>query len=102
MTSACHMPRAIGVFRKAGFPIEAYPVDWYPRGDEDALRPFATIGGGLQRTDTAVHEWSASQPTGSRGAARSCFQRQLRRRLNQLPNKQSRSAACITPPFARK
>jgi uncharacterized SAM-binding protein YcdF (DUF218 family) len=57
VTSAYHMPRAIGVFRKAGFPIEAYPVDWRTRGAEDALRPFATMGDGLQRTDTAVHEW---------------------------------------------
>jgi DUF218 domain len=26
VTSAYHMPRAIGVFRKAGFPVEPYPV----------------------------------------------------------------------------
>jgi uncharacterized SAM-binding protein YcdF (DUF218 family) len=57
VTSAYHMPRAIGVFRKAGFPIEAYPVDWRTRGTADALRPFATVGDGLQRTDTAFHEW---------------------------------------------
>jgi uncharacterized SAM-binding protein YcdF (DUF218 family) len=57
VTSACHMPRAVGVFRKAGFPVEAYPVDWRTRGAEDALRPFATVADGLQRTDTAVHEW---------------------------------------------
>ena len=57
VTSAYHMPRAIGAFRKAGFPTEAYPVDWRTRGGEDALRPFATMGDGLQRTDIAVHEW---------------------------------------------
>jgi uncharacterized SAM-binding protein YcdF (DUF218 family) len=51
------MPRAIGVFCQVGFPIEAYPVDWRTRGAEDALRPFATMGDGLQRTDTAAHEW---------------------------------------------
>src|SRR5262249_50874328 len=28
VTSAYHMPRAIGVFREAGFPVEPYPVDW--------------------------------------------------------------------------
>src|SRR5579871_2762112 len=28
VTSAYHMPRAIGAFRKAGFEVEAYPVDW--------------------------------------------------------------------------
>jgi uncharacterized SAM-binding protein YcdF (DUF218 family) len=57
VTSAYHMPRAIGVFRKAGFPVEAYPVDWRTRGSEDVLRPFPTLGDGLRRTDTAMREW---------------------------------------------
>ena len=57
VTSAYHMPRSVGVFRKAGFPVEAYPVDWRTRGPVDALRPFATLGDGLRRTDTAVREW---------------------------------------------
>jgi uncharacterized SAM-binding protein YcdF (DUF218 family) len=57
VTSAYHMPRAIGVFRKAGFPVEPYPADWRTRGVEDALHPFAAISEGWQRTDTAVHEW---------------------------------------------
>src|SRR5438309_3442724 len=57
VTSAHHMPRAVGVFRAAGFPVEAYPVDWRTRGAEDALRPFASVGDGLRRSDTAVREW---------------------------------------------
>jgi uncharacterized SAM-binding protein YcdF (DUF218 family) len=57
VTSAYHMPRAIGIFRKQGFAIEAYPVDWRTRGAEDALRPFFTLGDGTRRTDTAVREW---------------------------------------------
>lgn len=57
VTSAYHMPRAIGAFRQAGFPVEAYPVDWRTRGEADALRPFGSLGDGLRRTDTAVHEW---------------------------------------------
>jgi uncharacterized SAM-binding protein YcdF (DUF218 family) len=57
VTSAYHMPRAIGVFRKAGFPVEPYPVDWRAPGVNDALHPFATMSEGLRRTDTAVHEW---------------------------------------------
>jgi uncharacterized SAM-binding protein YcdF (DUF218 family) len=57
VTSAYHMPRSIGVFRKAGFPVEAYPVDWKTRGNQDALRPFQTVAYGLRRTDTAVREW---------------------------------------------
>jgi uncharacterized SAM-binding protein YcdF (DUF218 family) len=57
VTSAYHLPRSVGVFRKAGFPVEAYPVDWRTRGAVDALRPFPTLGDGLRRTDTAVREW---------------------------------------------
>jgi uncharacterized SAM-binding protein YcdF (DUF218 family) len=57
VTSAYHMPRAIAVFRAAGFPVEAYPVDWRTRGAIDALRPFGSLGAGLRRTDTAVREW---------------------------------------------
>src|SRR5262245_44895290 len=58
VTSAYHMPRAMGIFRMAGFPVEAYPVDWRTRGAEDALRPFPTLAEGLRRTDTAVREWA--------------------------------------------
>ena len=57
VTSAYHMPRAVGAFRSAQFPVEPYPVDWRTRGKEDVLRLFATLGDGLRRTDTAVHEW---------------------------------------------
>jgi uncharacterized SAM-binding protein YcdF (DUF218 family) len=57
VTSAYHLPRAVGAFRKAGFPVEPYPVDWRTRGAKDALRPFASVGDGLRRVDTAVREW---------------------------------------------
>jgi uncharacterized SAM-binding protein YcdF (DUF218 family) len=58
VTSAFHMPRAMGIFRTAGFLVEAYPVDWRTRGAQDALRPFPTLADGLGRTDTAVREWA--------------------------------------------
>ncbi len=57
VTSAYHMPRSVGVFRAAGFPVEPYPVDWRTRGVADAMRPFPTLAEGLRRTDTAVREW---------------------------------------------
>ena len=57
VTSAHHMPRAIGAFRRVGFAVEAYPVDWRTRGPEDLARPFRIASDGLKRTDTAVHEW---------------------------------------------
>jgi uncharacterized SAM-binding protein YcdF (DUF218 family) len=57
VTSAHHMPRSIGVFRAAGFPVEAFPVDYRTRGTVDLLRPFGSLGEGLRRTDTATREW---------------------------------------------
>jgi uncharacterized SAM-binding protein YcdF (DUF218 family) len=57
VTSAYHMPRAVGAFRKAGFDVEAYPVDYRTHGPVDRLTPFADVGSGLRRTDAAAHEW---------------------------------------------
>jgi len=57
LTSAFHMPRAIGAFRKVGFEVEAYPVDWRTRGWRDLAMPFDKLSAGLARVDTAAHEW---------------------------------------------
>jgi uncharacterized SAM-binding protein YcdF (DUF218 family) len=57
VTSAYHMPRAIGAFRRVGFAVEAYPVDYRTRGVEDLARPFPSLGEGLRRGDTAMREW---------------------------------------------
>ncbi|MBZ8132542.1 YdcF family protein [Afifella sp. IM 167] len=57
VTSAYHMPRAIGCFRAAGFPVTAYPVDYRAAAD-DWLLPFSRIGAGLERTDIAAREWA--------------------------------------------
>src|SRR6516164_8460824 len=46
VTSAFHMPRAIAVFRAAGFPVEAYPVDYRTRGPADATRLFRSVADG--------------------------------------------------------
>jgi uncharacterized SAM-binding protein YcdF (DUF218 family) len=44
VTSAYHMPRAVGVFRKAGFSIIPYPVDLRTdMSSESVLRPGAAI-----------------------------------------------------------
>jgi uncharacterized SAM-binding protein YcdF (DUF218 family) len=58
VTSAHHMPRSIGSFRQAGFPVEAYPVDFRTRGTSDLARPFQSVSEGLRRTDTAAREWA--------------------------------------------
>jgi uncharacterized SAM-binding protein YcdF (DUF218 family) len=57
VTSAYHMPRAMGTFRGAGFPVEAYPVEWRAGSRMDAAHPYRMALDGLKRTDTAVHEW---------------------------------------------
>jgi uncharacterized SAM-binding protein YcdF (DUF218 family) len=59
VTSAWHMPRAMGAFRKAGFPVEPWPVDYRTAGWPDALQlfPFESPAGGLRQLDLAVHEW---------------------------------------------
>lgn len=57
VTSAFHMPRAMGLFRRAGFPVEAHPVDWRTRGTGDLWRPFARAADGLHAADVALHEW---------------------------------------------
>ena len=57
VTSAFHMPRSVGLFRKAGFAVEPYPVDWRT-GSAAKLLSFSPLAvEGLERTDTAVREW---------------------------------------------
>ena len=56
VTSAFHMPRSIGLFRRAGFAVEAYPVDW--RASESRAYTFSSIAlNGLERTELAMREW---------------------------------------------
>jgi len=57
VTSAFHMPRSIGLFRKAGFAVEAYPVDWRVGGRGDLFSFSNVVLDGLGRTDVAVREW---------------------------------------------
>jgi len=57
VTSAYHMPRAVGLFRKVGFAVEPYPVDWRV-GRAGDIFSFSMAGGeGLMQTDTAMREW---------------------------------------------
>jgi uncharacterized SAM-binding protein YcdF (DUF218 family) len=57
ITSAYHMPRAVGAFRQAGFDVIPFPVDFRTRDAGDLLRPFGNVAAGLQRADLAVKEW---------------------------------------------
>ena len=56
VTSAQHMPRAVGCFRAVGFAVEAYPVA-YQVERHLRLRPGFTVGNNLVRFDRAVNEW---------------------------------------------
>ena len=57
ITSAHHMPRAMGVFAKAGLKVEPWPVDYRTRGSADLTRPFDKVSEGLRRVDVASREW---------------------------------------------
>jgi uncharacterized SAM-binding protein YcdF (DUF218 family) len=57
ITSAMHMPRAMGTFRQAGFPVSAYPVDYQTTGKERLLSLHGSALAGIRITDLAVHEW---------------------------------------------
>jgi len=57
VTSAFHMPRAMGCFRKAGFEVEAYPVDWRTVRRPRFWWMNSSFAGGVAQFDEAVHEW---------------------------------------------
>ena len=57
VTSAWHMPRSMGVFRKAGFPVVAYPVGFYTLGEGRGLRLELDPAGNLRIFELAAHEW---------------------------------------------
>lgn len=57
VTSAWHMPRAVGVFEKVSFPVTPYPVDFRTGGGGNNHRPFAFVSEGLRRLDLGTKEW---------------------------------------------
>ncbi|WP_029004514.1 YdcF family protein [Azorhizobium doebereinerae] len=57
VTSAFHMPRAVGCFRAVGFPVTAYPVDYRTVSPKALDGPFLRVAQGLDLTDFAAKEW---------------------------------------------
>jgi uncharacterized SAM-binding protein YcdF (DUF218 family) len=73
ITSAHHMPRAIGAFRKAGFDVEPWSVDYRTRGKADLGRPFDKVSEGLRRVDVAAREWAGLLAYWLRGRSDALF-----------------------------
>lgn len=57
VTSAFHMPRSVGLFRKAGFVVEPCPVDWRVGTGRDVVSFTDIAEDGLSRTNLGVREW---------------------------------------------
>jgi uncharacterized SAM-binding protein YcdF (DUF218 family) len=56
VTSASHMPRAVGSFRAAGWEVIPYPVD-FTTGGVASWRPRFKPTSGLASFSEALHEW---------------------------------------------
>jgi uncharacterized SAM-binding protein YcdF (DUF218 family) len=90
VTSAYHMPRSIGVFRAAGWPVIAYPVDYRTAGPID-LR--AVLGGlaepnvaeRLMELDLAVKSWVGLVAYWLMGRTSALFPRTLTLRRGARP-----------------
>ncbi|MDF0581266.1 YdcF family protein [Bradyrhizobium yuanmingense] len=56
VTSAYHMPRAVGLFRKAGFPVEPVPTGWLTASRGSWL-DFGNFGPSMLLVHIASREW---------------------------------------------
>jgi len=58
VTSAMHMPRAAGTFRKAGFEVIAVPADFRTGwGEANLLDKWLPSANNVIKSDAALHEW---------------------------------------------
>lgn len=57
VTSAWHMPRAMGCFRRVGFAVEPWPVDYRTLRAFDVTRTHTSIPEGLRRIDFIAKEY---------------------------------------------
>ena len=96
VTSAYHLPRAIGVFRKAGFAVEAYPVDWRTRGSEDVAaavlhRGRWTAANRHRRARMGRARWSIGSPA----IRPNCFRGRSARPLKRISLSSRRAVAGV-------
>jgi uncharacterized SAM-binding protein YcdF (DUF218 family) len=59
VTSAFHMPRSVGLFRKAGFEVVPWPADYLATGIEPVDVRFAQPAENVSVTSIALREWAA-------------------------------------------
>ncbi len=57
VTSAYHMPRSVGCFRRVGLPVIPFPVDYRSDGMLSWWPPGFAVAGGLDLLALAIHEW---------------------------------------------
>ena len=57
VTSAAHMPRSVGIFRAAGWPVVAYPVDYRTAGTAFDWWPTTQAIDQQRKLEVAAHEW---------------------------------------------
>ena len=57
VTSAFHMPRAVGAFRQAGWSVVPYPVDYHLEPDRPFTWGFDFLAG-MGSLRAAAHEWT--------------------------------------------
>lgn len=58
VTSAFHMPRAVGCFRNVGWTVVPYPVDFQTRPGLDWTPQEISLLDGLALVTTAIREWT--------------------------------------------
>ena len=58
ITSAFHMPRSVGLFRKLGIAVTPWPVDYRTSGDATLGPDFSQPSLNAQLTTTAMREWT--------------------------------------------
>jgi uncharacterized SAM-binding protein YcdF (DUF218 family) len=56
VTSASHMPRAVGVFRQIGWPVIAYPVDYRTAGGA-SIGTLPNVSRRWLEFDDAIRAW---------------------------------------------
>lgn len=58
VTSAFHMPRSIGLFRKVGFDVMPWPADYRTAGTERFGPAQDNVADSLQNLSIAIREWT--------------------------------------------